>query len=149
MKKILFILLISITMTAQVGDEWELISSSRNSTTYINTKDLSSFKGDDVYIWVMEKHNPPIVIETIDSRIYKTKTYYLFSKQYQRYSMIQIIYYDVNDNVLKSFDYQRDTDIPTYKYNFPVMYGSTEEIIFGRILKATGDSVKTEKKGNE
>lgn len=149
MKKILFILLISITMTAQVGDEWELISSSRNSTTYINTKDLSSFKGDDVYIWVMEKHNPPIVIETIDSRIYKTKTYYLFSKQYQRYSMIQIIYYDVSDNVLKSFDYQRDTDIPTYKYNFPVMYGSTEEIIFGRILKATGDSVKTEKKGNE
>ena len=142
MKKILLFLVISLAITAQVGDEWELVSSSRNTTTFINAKDISSFKGSDVYIWVMEKHNPPIVIESVDGRIYKTKTYYLFSKEYQRYSMLQIIYYDQDDNVLKSFDYNRKSDIPTYKYNFPVMRGSTEEVIFERIIKETGELKK-------
>jgi hypothetical protein len=105
-------------------------------------RDLSGFKGNDVYVWVMEKHNPPIIIESVDGRIYKTKTYYLFSKEYQRYSMMQIIYYDEKDNVLKSFDYSRKTDIPTYKYNFPIMRGSTEEVIFQKIVKLTGDVKK-------
>ncbi|RJP62666.1 MAG: hypothetical protein C4543_01620 [Ignavibacteriales bacterium] len=144
MKKLLLLLVIFICLNAQSEDEWELITRSGHSVTYMEKRDLSGFKGNDVYVWVMEKHNPPIIIESVDGRIYKTKTYYLFSKEYQRYSMMQIIYYDEKDNVLKSFDYSRKTDIPTYKYNFPIMRGSTEEVIFQKIVKLTGD-VKKEK----
>ncbi|WKZ68293.1 MAG: hypothetical protein QY331_10040 [Melioribacteraceae bacterium] len=142
MKKLLLLLVIFICLNAQSEDEWELITRSGHSVTYMEKRDLSGFKGNDVYVWVMEKHNPPIIIESVDGRIYKTKTYYLFSKEYQRYSMIQIIYYDEKDNVLKSFDYSRKTDIPTYKYNFPIMRGSTEEVIFQKIVKLTGDVKK-------
>ncbi len=142
MKKLLLLLVIFICLNAQSEDEWELITRSGHSVTYMEKRDLSGFKGNDVYVWVMEKHNPPIIIESVDGRIYKTKTYYLFSKEYQRYSMMQIIYYDEKDNVLKSFDYSRKTDIPTYKYNFPIMRGSTEEVIFQKIVKLTGDVKK-------
>ncbi|MCZ7601397.1 MAG: hypothetical protein M5R37_00895 [Melioribacteraceae bacterium] len=142
MKKLLLLLVIFISLNAQSEDEWELITRSGHSITYMEKRDLSGFKGNDVYVWVMEKHNPPIIIESVDGRIYKTKTYYLFSKEYQRYSMMQIIYYDEKDNVLKSFDYSRKTDIPTYKYNFPIMRGSTEEVIFQKIVKLTGDVKK-------
>jgi hypothetical protein len=52
--------------------------------------------------------------------------------------MLQIIYYDANDNVLKSFDYNRNTNIPSYQYNFPVMRGTTEEVILNKIFAETG-----------
>ena len=145
MKKIFLIIFITLLSSAQVQDEWELVSSSTSSTTYVETKDLSSFEGSDVYLWVLEKYNPPIIIESVDGRIYKSKTYYLFSKEYKRYSMLQIIYYDEDDNVLKSFDYNRKSEIPTYKYNYPIMPGSNEEVIFQKIMNETA----AVKKGTE
>ena len=138
MKTFFIVLLLIISITAQSEDEWVLVSSAGPSTTYMNTKNLDSFKGDDVYVWVMEKHSPAIVIESVDGRIYKTKTYYLFSKELQRYSLLQIIYYDEEDNVLKSFSYNRNTNISSYKYNFPVMRGSTEEVVLQEIYELTG-----------
>lgn len=136
---------LSLSVFAQLNNEWELVSSSNSSTTYLNTKDVSSFKGGDIYVWVMEKYNFPIIIESVGGKIYKSKTYYLFSQEYLRYSMLQIIYYDEDDNVLKSFDYNRKTDIPAYKYNYPIMQGSTEEVIFQKLATKPAE----QKKDNE
>lgn len=138
MKKLVLFLFLSVAVFAQVDDEWLLISSSGNSTTYMDTSDLPSFKGSDVYVWSMVKHNPAIVIESVDERIYKTKTYYLFNKELQRYSLLQIIYYDEEDNVLKSYSYNRNTEVTSYKYNFPVLRGSNEEVILQKIYEITG-----------
>lgn len=145
MKKFILVFLLIIAVQAQSSSEWEMVSASGTSVTYIEKKDLTAYNGTDVYLWVMEKHNPPIVIESVDGRIYKTKTYYLFNTELQRYSMLQIIYYDADDNVLKSFDYNRNSDIPEYKYNFPVMRGTNEEVILSKILEKT----KKAKKDNE
>ena len=60
MKRVILILIAAVSLFAQGNDEWLLISSSSVSTTYMSTKNLESFKGDDVYVWVMEKHNPPL-----------------------------------------------------------------------------------------
>lgn len=142
MKKLFVILFVALGLYAQSSDEWEMISSTGVSVTYIEKKDLKIYNGTDVYLWVLEKHNPPIVIESVDGRIYKTKTYYLFNTELRRYSLLQIIYYDEKDNVLKSFDYNRNTDIPSYKYNFPVIRGTTEEVILAEILEKTGTKKK-------
>ena len=142
MKKLFVILFVVLGLYAQSADEWEMISSTGVSVTYIEKKDLTTYNGTDVYLWVMEKHNPPIVIESVGGRIYKTKTYYLFNTELQRYSLLQIIYYDEKDNVLKSYDYNRNTDIPSYKYNFPVIRGTTEEVILTKILEKTGINKK-------
>jgi hypothetical protein len=142
MKKLFVMLFVVLGLYAQSADEWEMISATGVSVTYIEKKDLTIYNGTDVYLWVMEKHNPPIVIESVNGRIYKTKTYYLFNTELQRYSLLQIIYYDENDNVLKSYDYNRNTDIPSYKYNFPVIRGTTEEVILAKILEKTGTNKK-------
>lgn len=142
MKKLFVMLFVVLGLYAQSADEWEMISATGVSVTYIEKKDLTIYNGTDVYLWVMEKHNPPIVIESVDGRIYKTKTYYLFNTELQRYSLLQIIYYDEKDNVLKSYDYNRNTDIPSYKYNFPVIRGTTEEVILAKILEKTGTNKK-------
>ncbi|MDZ7763862.1 MAG: hypothetical protein U5K00_05480 [Melioribacteraceae bacterium] len=149
--KIFFLLLVVNLITfAQLDSNWVLVSSAGNSTTYMETKDLNSFRGDDIYVWVMEKHNPPIIIESVDGRIYKTKTYYLINKRLQRYSLLQIIYYNENDDVLKSFSYNRKTNISNYQYNFPVMRGSNEEVILQKIFEVTGvpKKIKEETKEN-
>lgn len=142
MKTFVLFFVLCFSVYAQSPNEWEILSSSGNSILYLSKTSLDSFKGSDVYVWVLEKHIPPIVIESVDGRIHKTKTYYLFSKEYKRYSMLSIIYYDENDNVLKSFDYNRKTDIPAYKYNYPLMRGSNEEIIYQRIMELTGELKK-------
>ena len=139
MKKMLLLLLICFVTFAQANEDWVLVSSSGNSTTYMNIKDLSSFTGEDVYVWTMEKHNPPFELESVGGDIYRTKTYYLFNKELQRYSLLQVIYYDEDDNVLKSFSYDRaPTNITSYKYNFPVFRGSDQEIILQKIYEITG-----------
>ena len=142
MKNLFAVLFLSLVLFAQSSNEWEMVSASGTSMTYVEKKDLNLYNGTDVYLWVMEKHNPPIIIESVDGRIYKTKTYYLFNTELKRYSMLQIIYYDADDNVLKSFDYNRNTDILEYKYNFPVLRGTTEEVILTKILKETGSKGK-------
>lgn len=139
MKKMLLIVLICFVTFAQANEDWVLVSSSGNSTTYMNIKDISSFTGEDVYVWTMERHNSPFELESVDGDIYRTKTYYLFNKELQRYSLLQIIYYDEDDNVLKSFSYDRaPTNITSYKYNFPVFRGSDQEIILQKIYEITG-----------
>jgi len=137
MKKLLILLFVVMISFAQSENEWEMVSASGTSTTYMEKKDLTAYNGTDVYLWVMEKYSTPIVIESVDGRIYKTKTYYLFNTELKRYSMLQIIYYDAQDNVLKSFDYSRKTNIPQYQYNFPIMRGTNEEVIFSKILEKT------------
>lgn len=72
----------------------------------------------------MEENDPPIIMEGIDSKIYKTKTYFLLNKYLKRYSILQIIFYDVKNNVVKSYNYDRKTDNINYKYSSPILEGS-------------------------
>ncbi len=116
------------------AENWVPVDSLESTTVFINTEGLNMFKGDDFYFWTLEKHDPPLVIESIDSKVYKTKTYYLINKKLRKYSIMEIIYFDHKGNVAADYSYKRNMDNAKVKYNYPIIDGSSMEKIFNTCL---------------
>ncbi|MCX8033679.1 MAG: hypothetical protein N3B14_09985, partial [Thermoleophilia bacterium] len=119
MKKIFLLLYIFCTYSffAQIKEKnWISIDSLNN--TFIDSSNII-ISGNEIYVWTLEKNNPPLEIESIDKKVSKTKTYYLINKELKRYSIMQVIYYDNADNVLKSYSYEIKNNLPYYRYSTP------------------------------
>ena len=138
---IAFVILVSFSsLNAQSAEEnWVPVDKIVSQTIFINTTGLKYFKEDDIYFWTLEKHNPPLIIESVDGKIAETKTYYLVNKKLKKYSIMDIIYYDQNENVLANYSYKRNMDNDKYKYNYPIMDDSQMAIIFNEVLKYVGE----------
>ncbi|MDQ7815866.1 MAG: hypothetical protein RDU14_02490 [Melioribacteraceae bacterium] len=128
----LLLILSSVFFQLQAQSEkenWILVDINSSSKTYINTVGIEVFQGNDIYVWVMEENDLQFEIEGINTKIYKTKTYYLLNKDLKRYSILQIIYYDAKNNVIKSYSYERNMDNPDFKYSSPILIDSNVESI--------------------
>jgi hypothetical protein len=135
-KLFISVIVLSIPSIAQeTVAVWEPIYNESKDMVFIDITGVEIFSGEDLYVWSLTKHFNPIVIESIDGKIYSTNTYYLFNTRINRYSMIYIIYYDKNTNVLASFDYGRKSDIEAYQYNYPIWKNSLEKRILERCIE--------------
>ncbi|MBU2493533.1 MAG: hypothetical protein KJ571_12975 [Bacteroidetes bacterium] len=117
---------------------WTRVDFVYSSRMYIDVNSIQNVNDTLVSVWTMEENFPPLSIESVSGKIYKTKTFYTFNKALLRYSFFEIIYYDEKDNVLNSFSYRRNTGHQDYQYNYPVIEGSIEEAILlkcNQILK--------------
>jgi hypothetical protein len=105
-------------------ENWVPLSTEKEGSLFINVSGLSNFTGDDIYVWTQLEYNSPITMEEVNSKIYKVKTYYLINKSLLRYSILQIIYYDSQNNVIKHYGYEHDSSDPLLKYNYPIFKNS-------------------------
>ena len=124
---------------SQATENWVPVIIDNESSLYINVTGLSSFQGDDFYVWTLEETKRPITIDEVNGDIYKTRTYYLFNKQSGRYSILQIIYYDEKENVLKSFSYNVETDNPDFRFNHPLFKNSDTEKVYQKCLEVINE----------
>lgn len=130
------ILLSSGISSAQSDKEkWDLISSKGGSRLSINLNGIEENKYGDIYVWALEEHGSPIVIESVPKKISKTKTYYLINKNFKRYSISQLLYYDEKGNVQKHFSYTNESQDTTYRYSYPILPSSNMELILTRCLE--------------
>jgi len=127
---VLFVLFISTILFAQ-GEKanWSRVEFEYSSRMYIDVNSIQNVNDSLLSVWTMEENFPPLSIESVSGKIYKTKTFYSFNKALMRYSFFEIIYYDEKDNVLNSFSYRRNTGHQDYQYNYPLIKGSIEEAI--------------------
>jgi hypothetical protein len=115
------VLIFTTSMLAQDGKaEWTPVFNEGSDRVFVDISGVANFSGKDIYAWTLTEHSIPIVIESIDDKIYRTNTYYLFNTHLNKYSMLYIIYYDENKNVLASYDYGRNTKVEAYQYNYPL-----------------------------
>lgn len=130
---VLVLLNLSNVEAQVIKDSWVPVTFEQK-LIYIDLSEIKSFKGDDLYVWAIEFHKPPIEIEEIDRDIYQTRTYYLINKKLKKYSIRDIIYYDKKVNVLKNYSYEFFSEDPDYKFNSPIFSGSLVELILNRCL---------------
>lgn len=81
---ILFIGLSNFISAQSKHENWVKVDSLESESIYVNIQGLDQFKDDDIYFWTLEDNDPPLVIESVDSKIYKTKTYYLVNKKLKK-----------------------------------------------------------------
>jgi hypothetical protein len=118
----------------QIDSLWAPISY-EGKLVYLDLSEVQSFTGNDIYVWTLEKHSEPLVIESIDKKVYSTKTYYLLNKELNKYSIKEVIYFDNRNNVLEDFSYNAVSDDPQYKYSYPIFKGSLADLILQRCLR--------------
>lgn len=149
MKIPLFLIFIStnIILSQKLTEELVPVVTKGSDKVYINAVGVENFTGDDIFVWAVTEHPTPITIESIESKISKTKTYYLLNQSLMKYSILFIIYYDDANNVLASYDYNRNTNVEAYQYNYPIWDNSIEIAILNK-CSAIIDS-KKEKNGNK
>ena len=124
------------TLQAQSSTEnWVPIATEQDKSLFINVTGLSGFQDDEIYVWSLEEMDSAITMEEVNGDIYKIKTYYHINKKLFRYGVVQIIYYDKNNNVLKSYNYSRDTENPDFIYNFPIIKNSDAYKILAKCLE--------------
>lgn len=139
MKKYFFVSLLltcAISSKAQnVNENWVSVSIENDKSLYINVTGLSEFQGNEIYVWSLEEVNPPLTMEEVNGNIYKIKTYYHINKELFRYGIMQIIYYDKDNNVMKHYNYNRTTENPEFIYNYPVIKNSDVYKILEKCLE--------------
>jgi len=133
---LLCLVILTTTYSAQESTEnWVPVKTMRNQHIYIDVYGIENFKGNDVYIWAMQNFDQPLEMEGIDRDIYQTRTYYLINKKLKEYSILEIVFYDEDGNVIKSYTYQHETDITKYKYNYPIFPGSDMNAILNKCIE--------------
>lgn len=132
---LILFLLSNIIFSQKMKENWVPIATKGSDKVYIDVAGLESFTGDDIFVWALTEHATPITIESIESKISKTKSYYLMNKRLMKYSILYIIYYDNANNVLASYDYNRNTNVEVYQYNYPIWENTVEYAILKKCLE--------------
>ena len=131
-KILLLFLILTFTFAANPKEEYVKILGAEDLTVYIDKSSITA-KGDDIFVWIMQTHIPPLNIESVNKKIFKSKTKYVFNKDINRYGILEIVYFDARGNVIRKFDYSVKTDIETYKYSYPIIENSLEMKILNTI----------------
>ncbi|MCX6167769.1 MAG: hypothetical protein NTX65_00380 [Ignavibacteriales bacterium] len=128
MRRIFIVLLLFITiglLHAQSSTEnWVPIVIEQDESLFINITGLSTYKGDEFFVWSLQELKSPMTMEGVDGDIYKIKTYYHINKEMMRYSILQIIYYDRQNNVIKQYSYEHNVNKPEFIFNYPITNNS-------------------------
>ncbi|MBI5807847.1 MAG: hypothetical protein HZA74_05540 [Ignavibacteriales bacterium] len=121
------------SLMAQSNEEWIKVVSDENKTLSINKNEITQLS-DEIFFWTFEEYKNPTTIDEINEKIRFTKTYFHVNKELSRYRIVDVIYYDDEKNVIKSFHYSSSYEDPIYKYNMPIISGSEMEIVMKKIL---------------
>jgi len=132
---LLFFIITTLSVSAQSknNDLIEVKSDSADKI-FVLKSSVKLLGKDEIHAWTLQLHNIPLTIESVDEKIYKTKTNYLLNKDIKKYGLLEVIYYDEDDNVLKSFTYKKISEITNYKYNFPIIPGSDMQAVLDTCL---------------
>ncbi|MGE5458100.1 MAG: hypothetical protein ACM3RX_07080 [Methanococcaceae archaeon] len=103
---------------------WKPLSISEKEKIWYDAAMVDSVKGDKLNMWILQMHKPPLTFENIKGEIYRSKTLYTISLKTVRYGIKQVVYYDVTNKEISSFDYPIDSYPDNVKYTYPIMENS-------------------------
>lgn len=139
MKTIISFFLFATFIYAQ-SENWVPVYSDEDKSGYLNVTGLNAYQEGDLFVWVQEEYSNPFRMEEIDEKIYKVKSFYMLSREHKRYSLMEVIYYDEDNNVLKFYRYERNYDIPEFKYSTPILKSSDMEKVLNKCLEVIGNN---------
>lgn len=136
MQKLFIISLLFFSALAVQGqtllENWVPVIIEENRSVFINITGLSTFTGKELYVWSLQELSSPMTMEEVKSNIYKVRTYYHINREINRYSIVQIIFYDEKNNVLKQYSYEHNSDKLEFKFNYPILSNSDVEKILSK-----------------
>ena len=118
---------------------WKKLDISGKKMWY-DEANLDSAGTDHIDVWVLEQYTPPLVMEELSGKVYRSKTLYTISLKTAKYGIMRIIYLDSYNTELHNFDYEISDMQDQYKYIYPVIENSFLHKILRAYFKLKGVS---------
>ena len=126
------------------SENWVPVSIEKEKSLFINVTGLSNYTENEIYVWSLQEMHFPMSMEEVDGEIYKVRTYYHINREINRYSILQIVFYNAQDNVLKHYTYEHKSNKLEFKFNYPITRNSEVDKILTKCLQYINPT--TEKK---
>lgn len=110
---------------------WKSFERENGQKAWYDASGLDTVKGDKFDIWVLTVNKPPKKYEGVGKEVYRVKTLYTVNLTSVKYGILKIMYYDVQNKEVFSYDYNNPPQPENIKYAYPI----TENSIMYDVVK--------------
>ncbi len=110
---------------------WRVLDRENGDKAWYDASGIDTVKGDRFNIWVLTVNKPPIKYEGVDGEVYRVKTLYSVNLTSVKYGILKVIYFDIKNKEVFSYDYNNPPQPENIKYAYPI----TENSLMHDIIK--------------
>ncbi len=136
---------ISIFAQQEEQHVWKVINADDGSKFWYDAAKLDTISGDRFNIWVLETNQPPKKYEGIEGDVFRSKTLYTINLTTVKYGILKIRYYDMSNQEIFSFDYDKPVPPESIRFPYPVTDNS---LLFYLLKELYGPKGEQSKKFN-
>jgi hypothetical protein len=146
-KTIVIILISYISLIAQQEEQhvWKVVNPDDGSKFWYDASSIDTTKGDRFNIWILETNQPPKKYEGIEGDVFRSKTLYTINLTTVKYGILKIRYYDVSNQEIFSFDYDKPMPPESIRFPYPITDNS---LLFYLLKELYGPKGETKQKPN-
>ena len=121
-KTILLMIIGFVSLVAQQSEQhvWKVVNADDGSKFWYDASSIDTTKGDRFNIWILETYQPPKQYEGIEGNIFRSKTLYTINLTTVKYGIMKIRYYDVSNQEIFSFDYDKPMPPESIRFPYPI-----------------------------
>lgn len=103
---------------------WKLFERENGQKAWYDASGLDTVKGNNFDIWVLTVNKPPVKYEGVDKEVYRVKTLYTINLTSVKYGILKVMYYDIQNKEVFSYDYNNPPQPESIKYAYPITENS-------------------------
>ena len=144
LKTILLIIIGFVSLAAQQSEQhvWKVVNADDGSKFWYDATSIDTIKGDRFNIWILETNQPPKQYEGIEGDVFRSKTLYTINLTTVKYGIMKIRYYDVSNQEIFSFDYDKPMPPESIRFPYPITDNSLLFYLIKELFGPKGEQIK-------
>jgi hypothetical protein len=144
LKIILLIIIGFVSLAAQQSEQhvWKVVNADDGSKFWYDATSIDTIKGDRFNIWILETNQPPKQYEGIEGDVFRSKTLYTINLTTVKYGIMKIRYYDVSNQEIFSFDYDKPMPPESIRFPYPITDNSLLFYLIKELFGPKGEQIK-------
>jgi hypothetical protein len=144
LKTILLIIIGFVSLAAQQSEQhvWKVVNADDGSKFWYDATSIDTIKGDRFNIWILETNQPPKQYEGIEGDVFRSKTLYTINLTTVKYGIMKIRYYDVSNQEIFSFDYDKPMPPESIRFPYPITDNSLLFYLIKELFGPKAEQIK-------
>ena len=144
LRTILFVIVCYISITAQQEEQhvWKVVNADDGSKFWYDSSSIDTTKGDRFNIWILETNQPPKKYEGIEGDVFRSKTLYTINLTTVKYGILKIRYYNLSNQEIFSFDYDKPMPPESIRYAYPITDNSLLFFLLKELYGPKGEQIQ-------
>ena len=144
LKTILLIIIGFVSLAAQQSEQhvWKVVNADDGSKFWYDASSIDTTKGDRFNIWILETYQPPKQYDGIEGNVFRSKTLYTINLTTVKYGILKIRYYDVSNQEIFSFDYDKPMPPESIRFPYPITDNSLLFYLIKELFGPKGEQIK-------